>query len=121
MPTRRSGPVTVTPRSSRTTSAPISANSPRNTSPGWWVADGQWATVTRPPVTAPAARNGVALERSGSISHVRAPIGPGSTRHTSGVPSSTVTPASRSAATVITTWGIDGTGGPAWRIVTPRS
>ena len=39
----------------------------RSASPAWVVRSGQPGTVTRPPVTTAAARNGAALDRSGSI------------------------------------------------------
>src|SRR3712207_8308071 len=48
--------------------------------PGWVVSAGQSRTVTRPPVTSAAARNGAALERSGSSTSSRAATGPGETR-----------------------------------------
>ena len=51
--------------------------------PGWCVAASR-GTVTVPPVTAPIARNGAALERSGSIVTSTAPTGPGRTRQRSG-------------------------------------
>ena len=45
--------------------------------PGWVDAAGQPATVTRPPVTAAAARKTAALDRSGSTAQSRARIAPG--------------------------------------------
>ena len=44
---------------------------------GWVVCRGQPRTVTVPPVTRAAARNGVALTRSGSMVSVPARTGPG--------------------------------------------
>ena len=90
-------------------------------SPGWVVPWGQPGTVTRPPVTSAAARNGAAFDRSGSITHVRRldharahrPRGRASA-------SSTSTPAWRSMATVMSMWGYDGTGGPSCSTVMPR-
>ncbi|SLJ01475.1 Uncharacterised protein [Mycobacteroides abscessus subsp. abscessus] len=49
------------------------------TSPGWVVSRGQCGMLTEPPVTAAAARNGVALDRSGSTSQSTARISPGCT------------------------------------------
>ena len=72
------------------------------------VTSGQSRTVTRPPVTSAAARNGAALERSGSTTTSRAAIGPGATRQPRSV-AVTSTPCSRSVVTVISTCGIDGT------------
>ena len=47
---------------------PIRARISRSSSPGWVVRRGQSVTVTRPPVAAARARNGAALDRSGSMS-----------------------------------------------------
>ena len=74
-----------------------------------------------PPVTAAAARKGAALDRSGSTVTSRALISLGSTRQVSGSASSTTTPASRRASTVIWMWGRLGRGLPTWWIVTPPS
>ena len=54
-------------------------------SPGWVVVTGQCGARTVPPVTAAAARNGVALDRSGSTTLSTAAIAPGATRHEDGV------------------------------------
>ena len=89
--------------------------------PGWVDAAGQPATVTRPPVTAAAARKTAALDRSGSTAQSRARIAPGATRQVLGSASSTSTPASRSMATVMSMCGSDGTGLPSWCTVTPLS
>ncbi len=59
---------------------------------GWWCA-GQSGTVTAPPVTSAAARNGAALDRSGSTSTSRPRTGPGATCQTSRDGVSTSTPA----------------------------
>ena len=80
---------------------------------------GQPAMRTIPPLTTAAARNGTALDRSGSITQCRAAIGPGETRHRLVWVSSTSTPASRSIATVIATCGADGTDSPVCTIVSP--
>ena len=90
-------------------------------SPGWVVSAGQSATVTRPPDTAAAARNGVALDRSGSTCQVRPRISPLLTWKAppfSGVSSRTSTPASRSMATVMSMCGRDGTS-PSGLMVSP--
>ena len=52
----------------------------RSASPAWVVARGQSRTVTEPPETAASARNGAALERSGSMTWSTALTGPGATR-----------------------------------------
>ncbi len=93
----------------------------RSRSPAWVVDRGHRLTVTWPPVTAPAARNGAALERSGSIATSTARTGPGRTTQRSGSSSSTVTPCSRRAATVMSMWGREGTGPPRCRTSTPWS
>ena len=91
----------------------------RMASAGWVLTRGQPATRTLPPLTTAAARNGTALDRSGSMTQCRAEIGPGETRHRLAWVSSTSTPASRSIATVIATWGADGTDSPVCTIVRP--
>ncbi|TAK69032.1 MAG: hypothetical protein EPO13_09805 [Actinomycetota bacterium] len=87
------------------------------------VDSGHPGTVTRPPVTNAAARNGAALDRSGSTVRSSAARGPGWTRHVadrgSVVSASTSTPWSRSIATVIAMWGSEGTASPRCRTVTP--
>src|SRR6476661_11087176 len=88
-------------------------------SEGCTLACGQPVTRTCPLVTIAAARNGTALDRSGSMIQCRAAIGPGSTRHRLVVASSTATPASRSIVTVIATCGADGTAVPVWTTVSP--
>ena len=89
--------------------------------PGWVVDSGQSRTVTVPPVTAASARNGAALERSGSMRWSQGLTGPGATAHRFASESSTSTPCSRSIATVISMCGRDGTGLPSWRTSTPAS
>ena len=101
------------------TSAPKTARMSRSWSPGCSVRVGQCGTVTEPPVTAAAARNGAALDRSGSTTTSRAAMGPAATAQRSARLSSTSTPRSRSMATVIAMWGSEGTGGPACRISSP--
>ena len=76
-PCRWSVPRTVSPRSSKLASAPKAVRMSRIASPGWSVDPGQCGTVTAPPVTAAAARNGAALDRSGSIVSSCGAIGPG--------------------------------------------
>ena len=80
---------------------------------------GQPAMRTVPPLTTAAARNGTALDRSGSTSQCRAATVPGDTCQRFGVPSSTSTPACRSIATVIAMCGADGTDVPVCTIVSP--
>ncbi len=75
-----------------TTWAPIRPKISRNASPGWEVSSGQPGTLTRPPATRAAARNGAAFDRSGSISTSIALIGPFATRQVAGSLSSTSTP-----------------------------
>ena len=82
---------------------------------------GQPATVTLPPVTSAAARNGAAPDRSGSMFQLRPDSRPGSTTQTSRVASSTAAPAACSIWTVIRRCGADGTGGPTCRTTIPRS
>ena len=88
-------------------------------SAGCVLTDGQPAIRTIPPLTTAAARNGTALDRSGSITQCRAAIGPGETCQRLGCVSSTSTPASRSIATVIATCGADGTDSPVCTMVRP--
>lgn len=89
-------------------------------SPGWVVCSGQSGMVTLPPVTAAAARKGVALERSGSMAQSRAAMGPGWTDQVAADGSaSTVTPALRSMSTVMAMCGPEGTELPAWTTVMP--
>ena len=116
-------PVTVSPSAPRETDAPIRVITSRIASAGCSDAAGQSRMVTEPPVTSAAARNGPALDRSGST--VKSPrfSRPGSTRQESGslaaAPASTVAPASRSIRTVISMCGSEGTGGPECRTATP--
>ena len=88
-------------------------------SAGWVLTAGQPVTRTLPPLTTAAARNGTALDRSGSMIQCRAAIGPGETRQRLAWVSSTSTPASRSIATVIATCGADGTDSPVCTMVRP--
>ncbi len=88
-------------------------------SAGCTLACGQPAIRTAPPVATAAARNGTALERSGSMLQCRAAIGPGGTCHRLGCVSSTSTPAWRSIATVIATCGAEGTDLPVCTTVRP--
>ena len=93
----------------------------RNWSPGCVVCAGQPVTVTSPPVITAAARNGAALDRSGSIAVSSARMGPGATTQRFGSLSSTWTPRSRSIATDMSRCGWDGTGFPSCRRSTPSS
>ena len=85
------------------------------------LACGQPVIRTIPPVTTAAARNGTALDRSGSMTQCRGAIGPGATRQRLASPSSTSTPASRSIDTVIAICGADGTDSPVCTIVSPSA
>ena len=85
-PSTRSGPVTVSPSSSRRTWAPNrgqDAGAARR--PPASCAPASPATVTTPPVTTAAARKAAALDRSGSITRRRMWSGPGSTRQVTAV------------------------------------
>src|SRR3954447_24566806 len=112
-------PVTCRPSPVRSTRAPIAVSSRSSCAPGWVVTSGQSRTLTPPPVTSAAARNGAALEISGSITRSSAATVPGRTRQPRGV-AATSTPCSRSVVTVISTCGIDGTP-PASARSTPSS
>ena len=72
-----SPPVTVTLSPSRSTVAPNSGSRSSRSSPTCVVSAGQPGIVTLPPVTSAAARNGAALERSGSMATSAAAIVPG--------------------------------------------
>ena len=114
--------MTVRPESPRETDPPIWVITSRIASAACSEAGGQSRIVTEPPVTSAAARNGPALDRSGST--VKSPrfSRPGSTTQWSGrapAPTSTDAPASRSIRTVISMCGSDGTGGPECRTSTP--
>ena len=93
-PRTASGPVTSRCESVWRTTAPIWSSRSTMVSDGCTLARGQPVTRTCPPVTIAAARNGTALDRSGSMIQWRAAIGPGSTRQRLVVASSTATPAS---------------------------
>ncbi len=84
---------------------------------------GQSRTTTRPPVARAAAKNGAALERSGSTTRSRPISAPGVTRQTSFSPpssgASTWPPALRIMSTVIRMCGSEGTVAPTLRISTP--
>src|SRR3954449_7875371 len=88
---------------------------------GCTLTSGHPAMRTVPALTTAAARNGTALDRSGSIAQWRAATGPGRTVQRFGVASSTGTPASRSIDTVIATCGADGTESPVCTTVKPSS
>ncbi len=95
----------------------------RSASPGWVVCSGQSGMVTRPPVTSAAARNGWALDRSGSTTRSRPSRAPGVTRQTFGSPPasgvSTCAPTLRSMSTVIRMCGMEGSAAPTCRTSTP--
>src|SRR5581483_12527883 len=77
-----------------------------------------------PPVTSAAARNGPALDRSGSTSMTPTDSGPGETRHEEGrgpPDDTTSAPQERSIRAVIAMCGMDGTGGPECRTSRPCS
>ncbi len=109
------------PSSSRVTVQPSCWRISRSASPAWVVDAGQSRTTTRPPVTAASARNGAALDRSGSMRWSTGFTTPGATAHRFASESSTSTPCSRSIATVMSMWGSEGTGLPSWRRSTPSS
>src|SRR5258708_40250221 len=88
-------------------------------SAGWVLTLGHPVNRTIPPLTTAAARNGTALDKSGSIAQCRGAIGPGATRHRFAWVSSTSTLASRSIDTGIATCGADGTDSPVGTIVSP--
>ena len=115
IPCRWSVPRTVRPCSSKLGLGPEPIRMSRIASPGCSVDPGQCGTVTAPPVIAAAARNTAAFDRSGSIVSSSGVIGPGATTQRSGSESSIRTCRSRSIATVISRWGREGIGGPAWR------
>ena len=116
------GPVTVRPSSSaHVTRQPIRPRIVAEQVAGLGRRSGQSRTVTVPPVTAASARNGAALERSGSMTWSTGVTGPGATAQRFASASSTSTPCSRSIATVISMCGSDGTGLPSWRTSTPAS
>ena len=98
-------PLKVSPRSSRTTSAPIFCRIQTNSFPTWVVTAGQSGMVTEPPATMAAAKNGPALDRSGSICFMPPATGPGSTRQTVGSGWLTATPRSRRHCKVISMCG----------------
>ena len=93
----------------------------RSTSPAWRGAHAASpGTVTRPPVTMAAARNGAALDRSGSTAQRRRrAAGPARPASDGLRVSRRATPAARSISTVIAMCGADGTGGPSWRTSMP--
>ena len=119
--TRRPRPELASGTSTMATSQPIRARISRSASPACVVLVGQSRTVTVPPLSAASARNGAALERSGSIRWSTARTGPGATDQRFGEESSTSTPCVRSIAVVMSMWGCEGTGLPSWRTSTPCS
>ena len=85
-------------RTARTPGSPSCDRMSGSRLPGCVVDSGQSRTVTVPPETAASARNGAALERSGSMTWSTGLIGPGATAHRLASESSTSTPCSRSIA-----------------------
>src|ERR1700730_5522989 len=82
----------------------------RIASAGWVLTRGQPVRRTLPPLTTAAARNGTALDRSGSMIQCRGAIAPGATRQT---------PAAPIIDTVSAIGGADGTDSPVCTIVRP--
>ena len=68
-----------------------------------------------------AARNGAALDRSGSIATSFARIGPAGTIHSPTAGRSTCTPRWARASTVMSMWGTLGSRDPTWRRCSPTS
>ena len=101
--------------------APILLSNSGSRAPGWLVSEGQCGTVTAPPVTSAAARNGAALDRSGSITWSGRSSLPGVTSQRRSDTVSTMPPADCTAVTVICTCGKDGSGPPTCRISAPWS
>ena len=83
---RSSAPVTVSPLASRSTVGAHRRQQSRagRRRPGWW-ASASPGRRDRPPVTSAAARNGAALDRSGSMTRSTGATAPGATRQRSGV------------------------------------
>jgi hypothetical protein len=127
MPQTRPPPRTVSPSGPTEDRAPIRPSTSRIGPAACRLSRGQSGMVTVPPVTSAAARNGPALDRSGSTVTEPRSSRPGRTRHDSGRPeepgatSSTEAPAARSMRTVIAMCGAEGTGGPSCRTSTPSS
>ncbi|CAB4545440.1 unannotated protein [freshwater metagenome] len=123
IPARLSPPRTVSASSEVLTRAPMACNSSGKRAPAWVVVPGQPAMVTELPVTAAAAKNGAALDKSGSITTSTALIGPGCTDHVACVGSSvwavTSTPRSRNICTVMSMCGNEGIAPPACSMVKP--
>lgn len=112
MPWIEPEPLNTRPYSVSSQVPPISVKISRSWSPGWVVRVGQSGMTTLPPVTRAAARNGWALDRSGSIVRSRPRSAPGVTRQTFGSPPdsgvSTCAPTERSMSTVIRMCGMEG-------------
>lgn len=109
-------PANTRPYSVSSQEPPISVKISRSRSPGWVVRAGQSGITTLPPVTSAAARNGCALERSGSTVRSRPSRAPGVTRQTFGSPPdsgvSTWAPTARSMSTVMRMCGREGSDPP---------
>lgn len=116
-------PVNSRPYSVSSQEPPMSVKISLSLSPGCVVRAGQSGTTTLPPVTRAAARNGCALDRSGSMVRSRPSSAPGVTRHTFGSPPdsgvSTCAPTARSMSTVMRMCGREGREEPMWRTSTP--
>jgi hypothetical protein len=118
-PWREPVPRTVRVPFSWRVAPPIRLSRSGRAMPGWVLPVGQCGIATDPPATRAAARNGAALDRSGSMSRSSRARGPGSTRHSAGAVCAASTPAAVSRAIDMATWGSDGTGPPTCRTVRP--
>ncbi len=112
-------PVTRSAPSSWLTLPPIRVRISRRSSPGCVVVAGQRGTRTVPPATRAAARNGPALDRSGSTTTSPPAIGPGATTQCPAASSRASTPRSRSTASVMSMCGWLGSRSPTWRTSSP--
>ena len=128
MPRTAPVPETVIPSAPASHRAPIRASTSRIGPAACRLSRGQPGTVSVPPVTSAAARNGPALDRSGSTVTDPRSSRPGRTCQPSGRPAAvpdlvwvTSAPAAWSMRTVMAMCGAEGTGGPSCRISMPSS
>ena len=136
MPRTLPPPVTVSPSAPTSHRAPIRVSTSRIAPAACRLSRGQPGMVTVPPVTSAAARNGPALDRSGSTVTDPRSSRPGRTRQASGrapepspdppepgpdPSSATSAPAAWSMRTVMAMCGAEGTGGPSCRTSMPSS
>ena len=125
MPWMRPVPVIVIPPAPNSHRAPIRVSTSRIGPAACRLSAGQSGIVIVPAVTSAAARNGPALDRSGSTVTAPRSSRPGRTCHLSGrsaCPSAvTSAPAARSMRTVMAMCGAEGTAGPSCRISAPAS